>query len=385
MKLEVKENAMHNVCSHFYSLLYTSNSVSNEEFDKRNISKKKFYKFLDNPTIALNELERTTTEEADLEMIRNLKDTINSVWSKDIGIKNMETYLIDKLYQRFEDTVGKSKFEPYDYFNTFTRGFSGILFTNVGDGYIKSKEFVTPSTDEENNRKRDLILQVVCDRGFGDAVLNNNLTSFFNKLKSFITDLSVGYGNDKLSSLTDLLGNDSVMTVNCDPELFKDAFKYEDVLSNKVLTTELSSTEVILRNLEESGEPDSFNTLKALAECIATYTVKLESILKNIEAKYTNHLEKIKFAKAKSNDFYSTVLPTLKLRVADGLVNDTNEVNPEKINLDITLINDMVNRFDKWLVMYNYYAYLDLIETTLHLKHITKIKALMDSIVALSK
>lgn len=375
---------MYEICTHFYKLLSTTNNVVSNEYRARGEQIKKLFRFLDNPQQAIEEFERTPNDEDEREVVNTLKESLKSVWSKDIGRTGLRDYLVEKLYSTFEvNTDSKKRFEAINYLITFTSGQKGILKVENGSGfYNKSKTFLTIDQDNILAKKRDLIKNAVCDCGFGEALTNNNITTFFNKVTIFIKSLSEEYGDNELRKLYSSVINDSVFSFDSPLDAFEDTYKYKDVFKEKILSSEIMSTEYIIKHLEADGAPDDISLIKAVSETVNQYVILEEKIKKNITSKLTNTMTMINGAQTRYKELYSKCLPLVKLRVSETL--SSEEINPAVLNLALNTASGRILTLDKWSLMFSYYAHLELMEHIMHLQHLSKIRTLVESISNLS-
>lgn len=375
---------MYEICTHFYKLLSTTNNVVSNEYRARGEQIKKLFRFLDNPQQAIEEFEKTPSDENEREVISTLKESLKSVWSKDIGRIGLRDYLVDKLYTTIEaNSDSKKRFEAINYLTTFTTGQKGILKVEPGAGfYNKSKTFLTIDQDNVNAKKRDLLKSAISDCGFGEALTNNNVTTFFNKVTLFIKSLSEDYGDDELRKLFSCLSNDSVFSFDSPLDVFDDTYKYKDVFKEKILSSEIMSTEYIIKHLEADGAPDDISVIKSASEMVNQYVILEEKIKKLITGKLNNTMILINDVQTRYKELYGKYLPLVKLRVSETL--SSEEINPASLNLALNTASGRVLTLDKWSLMFSYYAHLELMEHIMHLQHLSKIRTLVESISNLS-
>lgn len=376
---------MYDICTHFYKLLSTTSSVVSNEAKPRTESSKKLFTFLDNPEQAIAEFERTPSDEDEREIINTLKDSLNSIWSKNIGRDGLKSYLVSRVYKAFEDNTDVNKrFEPLNYLVIFTKTQTGVLKGEPSSGfYNKSKEFLTIESDEVNARKRDMIKEAINSCGLGEALTNNNLTMFFNKVSDFCKTLRQDYGDNELTKLIEPILNDSLFSFDSNLEVFEDTFKYTDVLKEKILNADITSTEYIIKHMEASGEPDDISLIKSVSMAISEFVVAEKEIKNMLLQKLSATFDKIETVKTRYGELYEKLVPLVKLRVSETL-NDENP-NPAVLNLALNTASRRVLVLDKYLLNVSYQAHIELMEHVMHLQHLSKIRTLLETISNLTK
>lgn len=375
---------MRKIKTKFLETLGRVDTKAKENAEIRKDARKNLIKFLEQPSVSIEDFIRSdvTVEEAD--MIKTLSERLNSPWLRDEGVSGLKNFLVNKLKGCWEKhTDGKMLFEALDYYNNILN--SNIATINLDSKdtiYTDSKEFIKLDNDEILAKKRDILREAIVECGFEESITNNNLTTFFLRVSEFISALSLGFDrkwDEEIVAMKEKVLSDTLFNPSVDLELATKSFEVKDIFKEKDTDEDIVSTPYIIKNMDAEGENNNIALFKALTQCLYGYTIRYENIRKLLkeQADFINNVSKE--VKSRYNDVYVS----FSSNVIATTLNDDGD-NPSDLNFKLNKYGMIIRLYDKYAITLSYKLFKMSTDLIMHVIHFEKVRALLYKIAHLS-